>query len=596
MVYDNPDGLNQIIRQRSLSPLFQPIFNLQDQNIYGYEALIRGPSDSPLHSPLTLFETAERFHKLIQVEQLAHDVSVSQFTRMSLPGKLFLNISPVTFLEASYNGGAILDIIKHSDIQADKVIIEISEQYPFEDYELIKQATQFYKNLGFEIAIDDLGAGYAGLRSWSEIRPDYVKIDRHFISNIDADVVKQEFVRSMVDISSNMNCKVIAEGIETREELMLVCQLGIKFVQGYFLGRPAAIPSLVPDNKLGNCSSLIKPATNWRITKNIGSLARNILSIPPGMPVTDVFDVMNSSNQFVSLAITNDDKPLGVIDKSSMLELFSSRYGRDLYGKKPISALMRKPLIVEYDIAVEEVSKIITEDIHLDIDKDFIITKSGNYFGMGQIRDLLRAITELQMNNARYSNPLTGLPGHVPIYDRIDQLLKSNTEFRVAYCDLDSFKPYNDYYGYSRGDLLLQSLSNNIGRHIDHLYDFIGHIGGDDFVIIFQSSDWESRCNMIMKSFDKVKSEFYDDKDLKNHGITTSNRSGDIVHFPLISLSIGVVHPSTLRCDSHHAVASLAAEAKHMAKKICGNSLFVSQRRGPDISNTRETSRIINSN
>ncbi|MDF1528407.1 MAG: EAL domain-containing protein, partial [Sedimenticola sp.] len=195
------DSLNRIIQERSLTVLFQPIVSNKLRAIYGYEALIRGPSNTPLHSPVTLFETAASCGRLVELEMLCREVAIKQFLRLNLPEKLFLNTSPESLAQPGYPTGCTLDIAEQAGLKPERVVIELTEQYPTQNYDVIRDAKNHFKEMGFEIAIDDLGAGYAGLRMWSELRPDYVKIDRHFMQDIHEDNVKQEFVRSILNIA-----------------------------------------------------------------------------------------------------------------------------------------------------------------------------------------------------------------------------------------------------------------------------------------------------------------------------------------------------------------------------------------------------------
>ncbi|HEX9803121.1 MAG TPA: EAL domain-containing protein [Gammaproteobacteria bacterium] len=244
--------LEKIICERSLSVLFQPIIANTRRNIFGYEALIRGPSDSPLHSPVTLFDTAARHGRLLDLELLCREVSIRRFKHLDLPGKLFLNTTPESLSQPNFRSGCTLDILQRAGLRPEQVVIELTEHYPMENYEVLREARHHYKSMGFEIAIDDLGAGYAGLRLWSELRPDYVKIDRHFMQDIHQDAVKREFVRSIQGIARELDCRVIGEGVETAEEYQTVAGMGIEFCQGYYFARPAHAPmtELSPRHRL----------------------------------------------------------------------------------------------------------------------------------------------------------------------------------------------------------------------------------------------------------------------------------------------------------------------------------------------------------
>jgi GGDEF domain-containing protein len=205
---------------------------------------------------------------------------------------------------------------------------------------------------------------------------------------------------------------------------------------------------------------------------------------------------------------------------------------------------------------------------------------------MVRVLDLLRRITDLQVRAARHANPLTLLPGNVPVYECIDDLLRRAATFAVAYCDIDHFKPFNDVYGYSRGDEVIKRLAELAVAHCDGERDLVGHIGGDDFVLVMASADWRTRCEQLLRAFHGEVAGFYSARDRAAGGLWSEDRRGQAQFFPLLSLSIGVVLPDPARCRSHHDVAVLAAEAKHQAKLRRGDgaagALYVDRRRGPD--------------
>ena len=124
-------------------------------------------------------------------------------------------------------------------------MIELTEESLLDDYARLRSTLQRLREAGCAIAIDDLGAGSSGLRTWSELKPDYVKIDRYFVSGIDADPTKREFVRSMLDMGRAMGCRVIAEGVETERECRELVDLGLDRLQGHLFGRPGAAPMAV---------------------------------------------------------------------------------------------------------------------------------------------------------------------------------------------------------------------------------------------------------------------------------------------------------------------------------------------------------------
>lgn len=235
--------LNDILDNRRLHSLFQPIIDLKAGVVIGYEALLRGPSDSPLHAPTALFAVADRCGRLAELDRLCREVHIENFAARNLPGKLFLNVCPATLMQADFRSGMTRRVLRGFGLTPDQVVIELTEHYPIEDFAPVQRAIAHYRSMGFAVAIDDLGAGYAGLRLWSELRPDFVKFDRHFIQGIDADPAKGQFIRSMQEIASELGCVTIAEGIETEAEFRAVCRLGVGFGQGHFSPGPARTPT-----------------------------------------------------------------------------------------------------------------------------------------------------------------------------------------------------------------------------------------------------------------------------------------------------------------------------------------------------------------
>jgi EAL domain-containing protein (putative c-di-GMP-specific phosphodiesterase class I) len=242
MEHELDSELDYILRYRVLQTLYQPVMDSHDGRVFGYEALSRGPSNSPLHAPLPLIRAAAQAGRLFELDLVCRELAIRRFQELGLPGCLFLNVSPLSLMEPTFRPGETLRLLHEVGLPPQKVVIELTEQQPLEDYAVLKAAVAHYTEAGFQIAIDDLGAGYAGLRLWSELRPAYVKIDHHFTENISGDAVKREFVRSIRDMAVRLGCKVVAEGIETEEDYQTVQSLGVRLHQGYHLGRPLPSP------------------------------------------------------------------------------------------------------------------------------------------------------------------------------------------------------------------------------------------------------------------------------------------------------------------------------------------------------------------
>ena len=164
----------------------------------------------------------------------------------------------------------------------------------------------------------------------------------------------------------------------------------------------------------------------------------------------------------------------------------------------------------------------------------------------------------------------------------VNQLIANETPFAFGYFDLDNFKPFNDIYSYSAGDDIIKAVATTLTQCLPPESGYIGHIGGDDFIVIFTCEDWLQRCEKILDVFEKLVPSYYKSADVEAGGISAENRKGDKCFFPMTSLSVGLVPPTiTAHCHSHVDIADLASESKKMAKKIDGNSYFVNHRHHP---------------
>ncbi|MDU4250588.1 bifunctional diguanylate cyclase/phosphodiesterase [Pseudomonas sp.] len=576
-VTEQLSALDQILAHGDLHCLFQPILSLSERRLVGYEALTRGPSNGPLHSPLPLFSIARSSGRLSQLELLCRRKACARFRDLKLEGKLFLNVSPESLLEPTHQPGRTLQLLQTFGISPSDVVIELTEQTPIEDFTLLDTALHHYRAMGFSIALDDLGAGYSSLRLWSELRPDYVKIDRHFIEGIHLDAVKREFVGSILKMAHASRAQVIAEGIEIPEELAVLSEMGVDLVQGYLLGRPNETPprdarTLLPE--VDSAGALLAEDQS-----DLKPLLLEQPAVRDSTPIGDVLEAFRAQANLNSLAVLDrDDRPVGIVHRHALSEALLKPFAPELYARKPISRLMSDDfLAVERSQTLQQVSRLLTSRARQRIEEDFIITLNGRYLGLGRVIDVLKLITEQKIRQARHANPLTLLPGNVPIQQCLARLLQQGREAVVCYVDIDSFKPFNDLYGYARGDEVLLCLAQCLGERVDPTRDFVGHIGGDDFMLVLGTQDWRERLNHLLEDFQGQCRRFYSREHLDAGCFVAHNRQGRREEYPLLSLSIGVVHVKSgagQRLDASQ-LAGLASEAKRHAKNMPGYSLHI---------------------
>ncbi|PKO87130.1 MAG: diguanylate cyclase [Betaproteobacteria bacterium HGW-Betaproteobacteria-10] len=594
VLMDNESAeLQRIITEGLLTPVFQPIIDFRIRALLGYEALIRGPEGSPLQFPDQLFGLARRAGLSLELEHACREASLRAFAAQRLAGRLFLNVTPGCLLAPQMMNGHTRDLLNELGLAPNRVVIELTENQQITDLPGIQEALQHYRGRGFQIAIDDLGEGFANLRMWSEVRPEFVKIDKHFVHGIADDRIKFHFVRAMQDLAEICNALLVAEGIERVEDFNCVRDMGIACGQGYFIARPTAQPS----RRLAGSVLTVLSRQHLSLSLMSGgqgrmptakTLLKPIVPVPQDAINSLVIDRFEADPELDVLPVVHEGVPIGLINRHSMIDRFARPFRKELFGRKSCELFMdRAPLIVDEHATVQELALMLALAPKRYLADGFIVTGNGVYLGIGSGHDLIATITEMQISAARYANPLTQLPGNVPINEHIDQMLKRRCTFVAAYIDIDNFKPYNDTFGYRRGDDVIHALSRLCCEIADQRQDFVGHIGGDDFFVIFQSDDWETRCWQLCRQFADAMNGLLSSEERAHGGYMAENRRGELGFQALPTLSIGAVRVGAGECESHREVAAAASAAKKQAKKKSknlaseplGSSLFIDRRR-----------------
>ena len=219
----------------SLSLVFQPIVDRRSRKTMGFEALMRTKEPSMPH-PGALLEASERLGRVQEVGRRVRELAASTFQPPEDGMTLFVNLHPADLLDPNlYDRNAPLTKM------ASNVVLEITERAALDDITETKHRATELRRRGYKLAIDDLGAGYAGLTSFATLEPEVVKLDMSLIRGIESAPVKKHVVESMTRLCRELDMRVVAEGIETMAELAAIIDLGCDYLQGYLLGRPAAI-------------------------------------------------------------------------------------------------------------------------------------------------------------------------------------------------------------------------------------------------------------------------------------------------------------------------------------------------------------------
>lgn len=569
-------SLSQILGDRLLTPHFQPIVRLTDGQVAGHESLIRGPANSPLFMPDALFAQAKAEARVVDLERACLGAAMRAWTQCASGQLLFLNLSAGSLVELVQREtlAGVLQLIERTGVPLAALVVELTEHERVSDVpQLVDVATRL-RAMGLRFALDDFGDGRSSLRLWSELRPEIVKIDKYFVHGIDEAGVKVQTLRGILRLAETFGSALVAEGIETEAELRIVRDLGIDYGQGYLLGRPgpqpAAVVPLPVSRALASTEIAVLPemkrAASAQFT--VERVAIPVPGIDPGLSNDEAASLFAMDTSLKALAIVSDGRPIGLLDRQSFTDRYTRPFFKELYGRKPCLVFANpKPLLLDKHTGLDAMTEVLTSTDQRYLTEGFIVTEGGRYVGLGTGEQLVRVVTEARIEAARHANPLTFLPGNIPISEHLSRLLSAGTEFVACYCDLNDFKPFNDHYGYWRGDEMIRLVARTLVAHCDPRRDFVGHVGGDDFVVLFQSADWLERCERIIGVFNEKARGLFDSMAVSRGGIDAEDRHGVRRFFPLTTLSVGVVPVRPGRFEHAEQVASAAAAAKHHAKQ-----------------------------
>jgi len=233
--------LFKILDEELITPVYQPIVNLKDGSILGYEALSRGPQNSLLASPDILFKIAAQCEESLRLDSLCRKKAIKHAHQLRADQFLFLNVDPKILEDKKIHQHTTKQFLTASSIDSAHIIFEITEKNLVEDYTALRKTLKNYEKQGYSIAIDDVGSGYSGLTLLTKITPQFLKIDLELVQSLHKDKIKQAIVKALLEIAAIKSMEVIAEGIETREDLECAAELGIHYGQGYYLGMPQPV-------------------------------------------------------------------------------------------------------------------------------------------------------------------------------------------------------------------------------------------------------------------------------------------------------------------------------------------------------------------
>lgn len=237
-------ALKKIMAQDKMKTFFQPIYDVQANQTMGFEALNRPDNFTCFDNTDDFYEFVGQTKNVYLFERFCRNLSIRRYCEKIKKGidtqdfTLFINIHPDILLDKNYHSGETLASLKSFGISPKQVVFELTERSAVTDFQEFSRVLSHYRKQGYRIAVDDVGSGYNSLKTLIYLKPEFIKIDRSLITNIDTEMPQQQLLSVLLNYANQSETKVIAEGIERMEEYEYIREAGVHFAQGYAIGRP----------------------------------------------------------------------------------------------------------------------------------------------------------------------------------------------------------------------------------------------------------------------------------------------------------------------------------------------------------------------
>ncbi|GAB6044881.1 EAL domain-containing protein [Caminibacter profundus] len=544
------DRLDKVVKKLDFA--FQPIVNIKSGEIFAVEALLRKVEDCGFYSIFHLFDEAFRNGVLYQLDLFLRYKVIEKFSKIKIDNlKLFYNLDNRILLMPDYKVGNTEKILEDFSLNKEILVFELSEKDTIKDPSLVTNMVNRYKQSEFKIAIDDFGTGIAGLQLLYYAESDFIKIDRFFIQNITNDSKKKLFCSHIVNMAHIMGMKVIAEGVESKEEFFTCKEIGVDFLQGYFIQKPDIDYKNIKE-KYPEIEKLYKSD----LRENTFELKNKYVEYVEPIFIEElsyktVFNYLKKNKNAYFIPVIDKSKDIkGILLESDIRDLIFSPYGMSLaYNdsmKKKLKKKIKESISVEASWDIDKILKIYNINRE-KINYGIFVTQNNKYKGFLNLNNLLHLSYKKNLQIAEEKNPLTRLPGNKSIDNFMFEVFQNNdNKYYIVYFDFDNFKPFNDIYGFRQGDRAILLFSEILKKYINDA-SIIGHIGGDDFFVGFKNYEFDEVYKIIKKIQKKFKIEvesLYSKKDREKGYIKAMDRFGIERKFELLSVSAVVIEIS----------------------------------------------------
>jgi EAL domain-containing protein (putative c-di-GMP-specific phosphodiesterase class I)/GGDEF domain-containing protein len=506
-----PEQIRTLITERRVAVHFQPIVDLHDGVVVAYEALTRPPADSGIRDVAALFHAAEQCGLIWELEKLTRGTALRAAADWPRGTRLFLNSTPTVFTDPRFLPSLLEDLRAAPDLSPQCLVLEVTEQPEDQGADALGEQVRRLVAAGFQVALDDAGAGASGLNRIMNMRPQWVKLDREFMRGIDGDMLRQNLVRFFVHFARPSGVQVLAEGIESATELQTVMSLGVRFAQGYYLGRPGTLqqttdPAFLSDLR-SRWAAVESSLPDEMTDPTLFALGRPVATCPHDAPPSHALAELARTPDAAGLAVTKEGRPAGWCSRRQL----DRNQGRDV----GIGSLMSTNIAVfAGETTLQEALGSILRDETERLADPIIVTNAGKPVAIVRLRDVLRiAATEGRLIASGRAG-VTGLPDRSKADQHIIEQLRlwkdagpdtSRLHADAAFIDVRSFGEFTLRFGRARTDQLVRDLAEMVSAVVLSAEPeaFLAHLGDDRFLLTAPARRLTPHLHTLAAVFDR---------------------------------------------------------------------------------------------
>lgn len=466
---------------------FQPLFNLHTGGVVAVEALAR-PSNGGIRE---LLREAADTGQLTPTDYGLAALAIRRAADHELMVPLHINLIAASVCRAHVALEPVMRALQEAGRRPADITVELSPPFSSARRAALENGLDLLRQLGFRLAVDGIGEGDPPLTLLISRRVEMLKVDRVMSAEAATDQRQRAALRSFVQLCEENDTQLVAEGVETREQLAVLHRLGVGIAQGNLLSPPSRRPkahlSITPLAPEPAATEPIALHGSSESGPRITDLMHPATTLPAEATSEEVRTLLARQEAVNSVVLLDEnERPLWAIDRNRFLLSVTGPFGHALHANRGAARLADKPRVVPVGASVSALLDLLTSGERQRTNDDFIVIDAAHRcVGVVRVADLVRAVAETKIEQAAALNPLTRLPGSDFIAREVDRRLSTGDMFAVSWLDIDAFKSINDSFGFAAGDVLIRRIGKALADAQHRLPGVqVGHIGGDDFLFV----------------------------------------------------------------------------------------------------------------